>query len=74
MDYYIKLDGTQLAASCWGGKVFVWRYPTGELLFEKKHPSTHPKLYWNRFNRDVLATLYDNGTKVFKILKNSMLK
>ncbi|EFX85294.1 hypothetical protein DAPPUDRAFT_314015 [Daphnia pulex] len=59
-----NLDGTQLAASCWLGKIFVWRYPSGELLFEKKHPSTHPKLYWNRFNRDILATLYDNGTKV----------
>nr|CAH0107588.1 unnamed protein product [Daphnia galeata] len=74
-----NLDGTQLAASCWGGQVFVWRYPTGELLFEKKHPSTHPKLYWNRFNRDVLATLYDNGTKVvgdgkLLLIWNSSLK
>ncbi|KAI9551145.1 hypothetical protein GHT06_004448 [Daphnia sinensis] len=76
-------NGTQLAAGCISGDVYVWNYPGCELLFQtKQHLELIKDIEWNPIRHDWLATftflvsrvcLYSSSSKsVTKIYNTSI--
>jgi hypothetical protein len=52
------VNGSRLAAGCDEGDVYVWAYPSAEIIFKvKEHTDWIDTLFWNPFNEHLFASL-----------------